>query len=495
MKKYILAIDQGTTSTRAILFDHHKNIMGISQKEGHLFYPYPGWVELDANEIWTCTLAVIADVLQKTHIDPSEIEAIGITNQRETTVLWDKNTGLPIYHGIVWQSKQTIFQCQEAIKKGYEETIKKKTGLRIDPYFSASKIAWLLENVPGAREKAEHNELLFGTIDTWLVWKLSGQTCHITDVSNASRTLLCNFHTLEWDDELLEMFDIPRSILPEIRSTCEVYTKTSPEVFFNQQIPIASVIGDQQAALFGQGCRQAGLVKNTYGTGGFMLMNTGETIVESKYGLLSTVAWKIGDQVQYALEGSIFVSGSLMKYLRDQWNFFEKASQSQAMATSVKDTGGVYFVPAFVGLGAPYWDQDAKASVVGLTFGTTKEHIVRAALESMAYQSKDVLDAMIKDSGVSISSLKVDGGAAQNDFLLQFQSDLLQCQVERFAINELTALGAAFMAGLATGYWTMEDCHVDLEKVFTPENGEDIMRQKYEQWTKAVHACMAFHQE
>ena len=492
MKKYILSIDQGTTSTRAILFDHNKKIVGCSQREGKLFYPHPGWVELDANSIWITTLAVISDVILKTKVDPSEIDSIGITNQRETTVIWDKKTGLPVYNAIVWQSRQTSEICQKWKENGYEGIIKNKTGLRIDPYFSASKIAWILENVDGARERAERGELLFGTIDSWLVWKLSGQKTHITDASNASRTLLCNIHNLNWDKELLKLLNIPKNILPEIRSTSEVYTYTAPYLFFNEKIPICSVVGDQQAALFGQRCIFPGMAKNTYGTGGFLLMNTGKDIVRSKTGLLSTVAWKMNDKVTYALEGSVFVSGSLMKYLRDQLNFFESTSETCDMAMRVKDTGGVYFVPAFVGLGAPYWRDDAKGTLVGLTFGTTKEHIVRAALEAMAYQSKDVLDAMEKDSQKKITLLKVDGGAAANDFLLQFQSNLLQCTVERFKINELTAMGAAFFAGLASGFWKDEDLDIPLDRQFTPDGDENQIKKRYKGWQKAIAACMTF---
>ena len=469
MQKYILAIDHGTTSTRAVLFDKAANVVEIAQKETTISYPHPGWVEQDANEIWLACLAVMSEVILKSKIRPEQVAAIGISNQRETSVLWDASTGLPVSPAIVWQSKQTKSICDSWKEKGYEDVVKAKTGLRIDPYFSASKIRFIFDQNPNVYEKAKKGEVLFGTMDSWIVWKLSGSLTHITDVSNASRTLLFNIHTLSWDEELLEMFDIPRQILPEVKPTSYAYCKTASYHFFGQEVPICSVVGDQQAALFGQGCFSAGGIKNTYGTGGFMLMNTGDKIVESKNGLLSTVAWQIGNQVNYALEGSIFVSGSLMKWLRDQLQLFENTKDTQGMAESVENTNGVYIVPAFVGLGAPYWDDACQATIVGLTFGANKNHIVRAALESMAYQSKDVLEAMKQDSQIEISSMKVDGGAAANNFLLQFQSDLLQMPVQRFKTNELTALGAAYLAGLSCGYWTQDELGVDLQKEFVPE--------------------------
>lgn len=491
-KEYILAIDHGTTSTRAILFDHDCRICGISQKEGSVDYPSPGWVEQDAVQIWLDTMAVMADVLNQSGIDPDQVKGIGISNQRETTVLWDKKTGLPIYKAIVWQSRQTSDICDEWKSAGYEQTIREKTGLRIDPYFSASKIAWILENIPDARKKAENGDLLFGTMDSWIVWKLTGGEQHITDATNASRTLLCNIENVEWDQDLLEMFNIPESILPRIVPTSENYGSTAPYAFFGAQVPICSMVGDQQAALFGQLCLEKGMAKNTYGTGGFLLMNTGDEIVRSKNGLLSTIAWQIGDEVTYALEGSIFVSGSIMKWMRDKLQLFDKVSQTEKMAKQAGTTAGVYIIPAFVGLGAPYWDDKAKASIVGLSLGTNRNQLIRAALESMAYQSRDVLNAMELDSGLSIPMLKVDGGGAMNNFLLQFQSDLIQVPVERYKVNELTALGAAFLAGLAIDFWKKEDLSIEMDKRFDPQRSAQEMDQRYQNWQNAVKACQAF---
>ena len=492
MKTYIMAIDQGTTSTRAILFDHEKRIVAISQKETNLFYPQPGWVEQDANEIYLSVLAVCMDVVSKARISLKQIVSIGISNQRETTILWDKNTGLPVYHAIVWQSKQTNEICDQWKQKGYEPLIIEKTGMRIDPYFSASKIVWILDHVEGVREKAEKGDILFGTVDSWIVWKLTGQKVHITDVSNASRTLLFNIENCKWDQDLLELFHIPSCILPEIKPTSYHYGNTMSSIFLNEEIPICSVVGDQQAALFGQSCFKKGDVKNTYGTGGFMLMNTGDKIVHSNSGLVSTVAWKIGEQVTYALEGSIFVSGSLIKWLRDDLKIIQKASDTEIMATSVNSCNGLYIVPAFVGLGAPYWNDKCRASIFGLTFGTNQNHIARAALESMAFQSKDVLDAMVKDSGVTLSVIKVDGGAAANNFLLQFQSDILMCNIERGKINECTALGAAYLAGLCCSFWKKEDLNIELDRVFKPVRTKENVEQIYAGWKRAVHACMEF---
>lgn len=491
-KEYILAIDHGTTSTRAILFDHDCRICGISQKEGSVDYPSPGWVEQDAVQIWLDTMAVMADVLNQSGIDPDQVKGIGISNQRETTVLWDKKTGLPIYKAIVWQSRQTSDICDEWKSAGYEQTIREKTGLRIDPYFSASKIAWILENIPDARKKAENGDLLFGTMDSWIVWKLTGGEQHITDATNASRTLLCNIENVEWDQDLLEMFNIPESILPRIVPTSENYGSTAPYAFFGAQVPICSMVGDQQAALFGQLCLEKGMAKNTYGTGGFLLMNTGDEIVRSKNGLLSTIAWQIGDEVTYALEGSIFVSGSIMKWMRDKLQLFDKVSQTEKMAKQAGTTAGVYIIPSFVGLGAPYWDDKAKASIVGLSLGTNRNQLIRAALESMAYQSRDVLNAMERDSGLSIPMLKVDGGGAMNNFLLQFQSDLIQVPVERYKVNELTALGAAFLAGLAIDFWKKEDLSIEMDKRFDPQRSAQEMDQRYQNWQNAVKACQAF---
>jgi glycerol kinase len=492
MEKYILAIDHGTTSTRAILFDHDCKIIATAQKEGDISYPHPGWVEQSATQIWLDTQAVISDVLIKADVSPEQVAAIGISNQRETSVIWDKKTGLPIYKAIVWQSRQTDQICDAWKEKGYEDKVRQKTGLRIDPYFSASKIAWILDHVPGARQKAEKGDLLFGTMDSWLVWNLSGGKAHISDVSNASRTLLMNIHTQQWDEELLEMFEIPRALLPEIVPTSAEYIKTAPHAFFSQEIPICAVVGDQQAALFGQGCFEKGDAKNTYGTGGFLLMNIGKEPVESKNGLLSTIAWKIGDETTYALEGSIFVSGSLMKWMRDELELFDDTALSESMAIEAQTTNGVYIVPAFVGLGAPYWDDKARASIVGLTLGTNKNQLVRAGIESMAFQSRDVLEAMEKDSGIEIETLKVDGGATRNNFLLQFQADLLQCKVERLESGELTAMGAAFLAGLAAGYWKKDDLKVITERIFKPERDAGYMNAVYENWKKAVETTKTF---
>lgn len=492
MEKYILAIDHGTTSTRALLFDKEKNIVGSAQKETNISYPHPGWVIQDANEIWLAVLSVISEVILKSKISPKQVAAIGISNQRETTVIWDKTTGLPACPAIVWQSKQTNEICRTWKEKGYEDIVKEKTGLRIDPYFSASKIRWIFEQYPQVYQDACQEKVLFGTMDSWIVWKLSGKKAHITDVSNASRTLIFNIHTLQWDKELLSLFDIPETILPTVKPTSYHYCDTATYHFFGESVPICSVVGDQQAALFGQGCTKAGMVKNTYGTGGFMLMNTGDKIVHSKHGLLSTIAWQIGDEVSYALEGSIFVSGSLMKWLRDNLQLFENTKDTQAMAESVKDTNGVYIVPAFVGLGAPYWNVNCKASILGLTFGVCKNHIVRAALESMAYQSRDVMEAMIQDSQIQIDSLKVDGGACCNDFLLQFQSDLIQYPVHRFKTNELTALGAAYLAGLCCDFWKKADLGISLDREFVPQKEASQMDELYSGWKKAVQTCQSY---
>lgn len=494
-KEYILAIDHGTTSTRAILFDHDCQIKAISQKEGGVDYPKLGWVEQDATQIWLDTLAVMADVLNKSGIAPEQVKAIGISNQRETTVIWDKKTGLPVYKAIVWQSRQTSDICDRWKKEGLEDMIREKTGLRIDPYFSASKIVWILENVPGVREKAENGSLMFGNMDSWLVWKLTGGEQHITDASNASRTLLCNIAEVAWDKDLLKAFNIPEQLLPRIVPTSQVYGTTAPYHFFGCEVPIASVVGDQQAALFGQLCLEKGMAKNTYGTGGFLLMNTGKDIVRSNNGLLSTIAWQIGDEVIYALEGSIFVSGSIMKWMRDELNLFEKVGDTAEMAIRAGTTGGVYIIPAFVGLAAPYWDDKAKAAVVGLTLGTNHDQLIRAGIESMAYQAREVLNAMEADAGVPIQVLKVDGGAAANDFLLQFQSDLCQVEVDRFKVNELTALGASFLAGLAVDFWNKDDLKIELGQAFKPERSRDEMDRRYRNWKEAVKACREFKPE
>src|SRR5690625_1595655 len=456
-EKFVLSLDQGTTSSRAILFNHAGEIVATAQQEFEQFFPKPGWVEHDANEIWTSVLACIAGVLRKADIAPYEVAGIGITNQRETTVVWDKHTGKPIYQAIVWQSRQTDEICQELREAGYEETFKEKTGLLIDAYFSGTKVKWILDNVEGAREKAEKGDLLFGTIDSWLVYKLSGGAVHVTDYSNASRTLMFNIYDLQWDDELLDILTVPKSMLPEVKESSEVYAYTIDYHFFGYEVPIAGIAGDQQAALFGQACFQSGMAKNTYGTGSFMLMNTGEQAVPSQHGLLTTVAWGVGGRVEYALEGSIFVTGAAVQWLRDELKLIDDASITEELARSVDDTAGVYLVPAFTGLGAPHWDPYARGALLGLTRGAGRAHIVRAALESIAYQTRDVLQAMEQDSGIKLQTLRVDGGASVNNFLMQFQSDVLSVAVERPVVTETTALGAAYLAGLATGFWASAD--------------------------------------
>ncbi|MED4300237.1 glycerol kinase GlpK [Geobacillus stearothermophilus] len=495
MNQYMLAIDQGTTSSRAILFNQKGEIVHMAQKEFTQYFPQPGWVEHNANEIWGSVLAVIASVLSEAQVKPEQVAGIGITNQRETTVVWEKDTGNPIYNAIVWQSRQTADICDELKAKGYDPLFRKKTGLLIDAYFSGTKVKWILDHVDGARERAERGELLFGTIDTWLIWKLSGGRAYVTDYSNASRTLMFNIHTLEWDDELLDILGVPKAMLPEVRPSSEVYAKTAPYHFFGVEVPIAGAAGDQQAALFGQACFTEGMAKNTYGTGCFMLMNTGEKAVASKHGLLTTIAWGIDGKVEYALEGSIFVAGSAIQWLRDGLRMIKTAADSEAYAEKVESTDGVYVVPAFVGLGTPYWDSKVRGAVFGLTRGTTKEHFIRATLESLAYQTKDVLAAMEADSGISLTTLRVDGGAVKNNFLMQFQSDLLAVPVERPVVNETTALGAAYLAGLAVGYWNSRDdiaAQWQLERRFEPKMADDKRTALYEGWKKAVQAAMAF---
>ena len=492
---YILALDQGTTSSRAILFNKKGEIVTSEQHEFQQFFPEPGWVEHDANEIWTSMLACIAGVLRKADIRPTQIEAIGITNQRETTVVWDKETGKPIYHGIVWQSRQTASICDELKEAGLESLFQDKTGLLLDPYFSGTKVKWILDNVEGAREKAERGDLLFGTIDTWLVYKLSGGKAHVTDYSNASRTLMFNIYDLTWDDELLDILTIPKNMLPEVCSSSEVYAHTVDYHFFGAEVPIAGIAGDQQAALFGQTCFESGMAKNTYGTGCFMLMNTGETGVKSNHGLLTTIAWGLDGKIEYALEGSIFVAGSAIQWLRDGMRMIKNSADSELYAKRVDSTDGVYVVPAFVGLGTPYWDSDARGAVFGLTRGTTKEHFIRATLESLAYQTKDVLDAMTKDSGMELKSLRVDGGVVKNDLLMQFQSDLLHVPVDRSSINETTALGAAYLAGLAVGFFESKAMIEQLwqkDHTFVAEMDEGERDILYTGWKKAVEATRIF---
>ena len=495
METYILSLDQGTTSSRAILFNQKGQIVHVAQREFTQYFPNPGWVEHDANEIWGSILAVIATVLSESGVKAEQIAGIGITNQRETTVLWDKESGQPIYHAIVWQSRQTMDICDELEMNGYQDVFKQKTGLLIDAYFSGTKVKWILDHVEGAREKAERGELLFGTIDTWLIWNLSGGKAHVTDYSNASRTLMFNIYDLKWDDELLKILSIPQSMLPEVKSSSEIYANTAGDHFFGKEVPIAGVAGDQQAALFGQGCYEKGMAKNTYGTGCFMLMNTGEKPVRSQHGLLTTIAWGINGKVEYALEGSIFVAGAAIQWLRDGLRMLKNSADSEAYALKVDSAEGVYVVPAFVGLGTPYWDSDVKGAVFGLTRGTTKEHFIRATLESLAYQTKDVLAAMEEDSGIKLKTLRVDGGVVKNNFLMEFQSNLLNVSVERSQINETTALGAAYLAGLAVGYWNSQDeitQNWTIERTFLPNMEDNDRQHLYNGWKKAVKAAMAF---
>lgn len=495
MEKYILSLDQGTTSSRAILFNQKGEIVHVAQKEFTQIFPKPGWVEHNANEIWGSILAVIATVLSETNTKAEQIAGIGITNQRETTVVWDKETGQPVYHAIVWQSRQTADICEELKAKGLNDKFRKKTGLLIDAYFSGTKVKWILDHVEGAREKAENGQLLFGTIDTWLIWKLSGGKAHVTDYSNASRTLMYNIYELKWDDELLEILTVPKSMLPEVRKSSEVYANTAPYHFFGQEVPIAGAAGDQQSALFGQACFEEGMVKNTYGTGCFMLMNTGEKAVPSNHGLLTTIAWGLNGKVEYALEGSIFVAGSAIQWLRDGLRMFNDAKESEGYAIKVESTEGVYVVPAFVGLGAPYWDSDVRGAVFGLTRGTSKEHFVRATLESLAYQTRDVLTAMEADSGITLKKLRVDGGVVKNNFLMNFQSGILGVPVERPVINETTALGAAYLAGLAVGFWSGQSeisSKWAIDQTFEEKMNEEKRENLYNGWKKAVQAAMAF---
>ncbi len=490
-----MALDQGTTSSRAILFNHKGELVESASREFQQFFPYSGWVEQDANEIWTSITSCMADVLRKADVAPKQVEAIGITNQRETTVVWDKQTGKPIYKAIVWQSRQTADICEDLIAKGYQDTFHKKTGLLLDPYFSGTKVKWILDHVDGARQKAEQGDLMFGTIDTWLIYKLSGGHVHVTDYSNASRTLLFNIHELEWDQELLDLLTIPKSMLPEVRSSSEVYAKTMDYHFFGYEVPIAGAAGDQHAALFGQTCFEEGMAKNTYGTGCFMLMNTGKHAVESNHGLLTTIAWGLDGQIEYALEGSIFVAGSAVQWLRDGLQLIESAPQSELFASRLSSNDGVYMVPAFVGLGTPYWDSDARGALFGLTRATSKDHIIRATLESLAYQTKDVADVMVKDAGIDLQVLQVDGGAVKNNFLMQFQSDMLGTAVERPVINETTALGAAYLAGLAIGFWENKQQLMEQRKVdrtFTADMDPEDRETLYRGWQKAVESTRTF---
>lgn len=494
-KRYILALDQGTTSSRAIIFDHDGKIVTVAQREFKQYFPKPGWVEHNANEIWGSVLAVMAEAFGSADIDPNEIAGIGITNQRETAVVWEKETGRPVYNAIVWQSRQTADICEELKAAGHADMVRDKTGLLIDAYFSGTKVKWILDNVEGAREKAENGELLFGTIDTWLIWKLSGGKAHVTDYSNASRTLMYNIYEQKWDDELLDILTVPKSMLPEVKPSSEVYANTIPYHFFGFEVPIAGAAGDQQAALFGQTCFEKGEAKNTYGTGCFMLMNTGEEAVKSDHGLLTTIAWGYNGKVEYALEGSIFVAGSAIQWLRDGLRMLKSAKDSEQYATRIESTDGVYVVPAFVGLGAPYWNSDVRGAIFGLTRGTEKEQMVRATIESLAYQTRDVLTSMENDSGINLKTLRVDGGAVSNNFLMQFQSDILNVPVERPEVSETTALGAAYLAGLAVGFWKDQAEVKDqwkLDKKFDPNMDESHREALYKGWQHAVEATMAF---
>jgi glycerol kinase len=492
---FILALDQGTTSSRAVLFDHSGRILGLAQKEFQQFFPQPGWVEHDPEEIWSSQYSVLAELLAKNNIQPGQIAAIGITNQRETTVVWDRKTGKPVYPAIVWQDRRTSGYCDQLKEQGHSEPIRLKTGLVLDAYFSATKLKWILDEVPGIRARAKKGELAFGTVDSWLVWKLTGGRLHVTDVSNASRTMLLNIQTCKWDSELLELFDIPENLLPEVRPSSELYGKSGSLVSPGSGIPVAGIAGDQQAALFGQLCTQPGMVKNTYGTGCFMLMNTGEKAVVSKNHLLTTIAWKINNRVEYALEGSIFIAGAVVQWLRDGLHLIRQSGDVESLAGQVKDTGGVYLVPAFAGLGAPHWNQYARGSLFGMTRGTSDTHLALAALESIAYQAYDVLKAMEADSGIRIKELRVDGGATANNRLMQFQSDILQVPVVRPKVYETTALGAAYLAGLAVGYWASEEdiqSQWEVDRKFTPRMEISKIDELLGGWQRAVRASVAW---
>lgn len=495
--KYILALDQGTTSSRAMLIDHSGAVIAKAQKEFRQIFPFPGWVEHNPQEIWSTQASVASEVLAHSGIAPNEIAAIGITNQRETTVIWDRKTSQPIANAIVWQDRRTTELCQSLKDKGLESAIRQKTGLLLDPYFSGTKVHWLLHHVPGAMEKAKRGELAFGTIDTWLVWKLTGGKQHVTDVSNASRTLMFNIHTKCWDEEILKILDIPESILPRVASSSEVYGETNSSLF-STPIPIAGIAGDQQAALFGQACFKPGMVKTTYGTGCFMLMNTGNKPVESKNNLLTTIAYEVRGNLEYALEGSVFIGGAVVQWLRDNFNLIKKSSDIQRLAASVPDNGGVYFVPAFTGLGAPYWDPYVRGMIMGLTRGTLAGHVARAAIEGTAFQVSDVLHAMEIDSGIHIDQVRVDGGAVQDSLLMQFQADLLGVPVVRPKMTELTALGAAFLAGLAVGFWkdlSEISSYWQLDNTFQPAMPENDVSRLMKNWQKAVKCAQQWRVE
>ncbi|MCT4584293.1 MAG: glycerol kinase GlpK [Peptostreptococcaceae bacterium] len=497
-KKYIMALDQGTTSSRAIIFDKEGNSISTAQSEFTQIYPKPGWVEHDPMEIWGTQSGVARTAIEKAGITPFEVAAIGITNQRETTIVWDKNTGKPVYNAIVWQCRRTASICDELRKEGLEEYIRENTGLVLDAYFSGTKVKWILDNVEGAREKAENGELLFGTVDTWLLWNLTRGKAHVTDYSNASRTMLFNIKELKWDEKILKALNIPLSMMPKVKASSELYGNTDEKTFGGANIPIAGMAGDQHAALFGQGCYNPGMAKNTYGTGCFMLMNTGEEMIPSKNGLLTTIAWGVDGKVEYALEGSIFMAGASVQWLRDELRLVHDAKDTEYFATQVEDTNGVYMVPAFVGLGAPHWDMYARGTMVGLTRGTNRNHVIRATLESIAYQTRDVLEAMQDDSKINLKALKVDGGAVANNFLMQFQSDILGVQVDRPVVTETTALGAAYLAGLAVGFWESKEeisKKWSVDKEFIPSMEEEKKEKLYKKWQKAVSRAKAWEEE
>ena len=488
MNQFILSLDAGTTSNRAVIFDREGKIAGIAQKEFEQIYPRPGWVEHDPEKIWQTQQEVAREVLGKCKVSPGQVAAIGITNQRETTMVWNRETGIPLYNAIVWQDRRTAAFCGQLRNEGFGPLISEKTGLVIDAYFSGSKIRWILENIAGARDLANEGKLAFGTVDTWLVWKMTGGATHVTDVSNASRTMLFNINTLQWDEALLRIFDIPASILPSVKSSSEVYCRTSSG-FLGTEIPVAGIAGDQQAALFGQMCLTEGMVKNTYGTGCFAVMNTGSKPIASKHNLLATIAWQIGSNVTYALEGSIFIGGAVVQWLRDQLKIIDSSSEIEALARQVADNGGVYFVPAFVGLGAPHWDQYATGMLIGLSRGTTRAHIARAALESIAFQTMDVIETMVKDSGIELSGLRVDGGAAVNDLLMQIQSDAIGKKVIRPKVTETTALGAAYLAGLAVKFWdnlSELENKWEADAVFEPTLSPSGVNEIAGKWEEAV---------
>ena len=489
-QKYIVALDQGTTSSRAIVFDHEQNIVSVGQKEFSQIYPQPGWVEHDPMEIWATQYGVLQEALIKAGITMADVAGVGITNQRETTIVWEKDTGKPIYNAIVWQCRRTADLCDKLKEEGWADYIQSTTGLVIDAYFSATKISWILDHVPGARERAEKGELLFGTVDSWLLWNLTGGKVHVTDYTNASRTMLYNIRELKWDDKLLERLNIPKAMLPEVRNSSEIYGYIGAG---DMQIPIAGIAGDQQAALFGQACFERGSAKNTYGTGCFLLMNIGKQFIQSGQGLITTIAATMNDDVEYALEGSIFVGGAVIQWLRDELHLIETAAESEEYALELTDNGGVYLVPAFTGLGAPHWDMYARGSIFGLTRGTGRSHIVRAALEAIAYQTNDVLQAMVEDSGLSLTELKVDGGACQNNFLMQFQADIMNCEVRRPAITETTALGVAYLAGLAVGYWESKDEIAKRwheQQHFSSQMEQSVREANCAGWKKAVGRAM-----